>query len=141
MPDQLNSTDIFVGGLENIDGDVHASGSISAGDVVEMTANDNEVKTSDSDNIEGWGVALYGVSDGEAVAVAKNGAEVTVSFDTGDTDGANPGDTLTTNGSTGSAGTVKATDGAGQGVLGQAKTNVHSNSVVVALGQGGDVHS
>ena len=71
------STDRFVGGLENIDGELVAGEDLSAGDAVDVS-NDNEVSQVSANGDQGYGVAMYDVSNGDPVAVATVGAKVRV---------------------------------------------------------------
>lgn len=128
--------DIFVGGLENIDGDLVANGSISARDQVELTG-DNQVEAVSSDGAAGYGVALYDAESGDPVAVATTGAKVEVS-----STGVTAGDFVTGHGTTGDAGQVTTADGAGDQHLGQALTGTASGvSIVLITIAGGEVNA
>lgn len=140
MVDKLNSTDIFVGGIENLDGDFRASATISAGDVVKLdgttTGSQPDVSPVDTAGTDGFGVAAHDASSGEAVTVIMTGGQARTKVATG-TSAISPGDQLTANGS-GSEGGVKAVGTSGDEVVGKALTSSVSNEVVMLVDTGGD---
>ncbi|QLG62824.1 hypothetical protein [Halorarum salinum] len=127
-------SDVFVGGLENLDGDLVANGSISARDQVELTG-DNQVEAVASDGVAGYGVAMYDAVSGDAVAVATTGAKVEVN-----STGVSAGDFVTGHGSTGDAGQVTTADGTGDEILGEALTGTADGTCEVMITLGGEVN-
>lgn len=127
-------SDYFAGGVENIDGDLVANGSIDQGDHVELTG-DNQVEAVASDGVSGYGVALYSAESGDAVAVATVGAKVKVN-----STGVTAGDFVTGHGATGNAGQVTTADGTGDEILGKALTATASGTSEVLLTLGGEVN-
>lgn len=131
MVDKLNSSDIFVGGLENLDGGpARSTEAISAGDVVALngtlTGTVPDVKVSDTAGEACFGVAVHAAgSAGEAVTIAQTGAEVKVNA----TGTINPGATLISAGT----GAVKANDTAGAEQVGFAQTNQVGGDVVMEV--------
>lgn len=77
-----DSTDRFVGGLENMSSEFVASGTINGGDAVKLSG-DNTVTQSDTDGEAFEGIAMYDAADGEAVTVALLGAMVRANAATG----------------------------------------------------------
>lgn len=127
-------SDVFAGGLENIDGDLHANGSISASDQVELTG-DNQVEAVSSDGVAGYGVAMYDAESGDAIAVATTGAKVVVN-----STGVSAGDFVTGHGSTGNAGQVTTADGTGDEILGRALTATANGTCEILITLGGEVN-
>lgn len=127
-------SDIFVGGLENIDAQLDANGSISQSDQVELTG-DNQVEAPSSDGVAGYGVAMYDAESGDAVAVATEGAKVVVNATS-----VSAGDFVTSNGSSGSAGQVTTADGSGDEILGKALTGDANGTCQVLITLGGEVN-
>lgn len=126
-------TDVFRGGLENIDGDLHANGSISAGDLVDLTG-DNQVEAASTTGADGYGVAMYDASSGDAVAVATVGAKVEVN-----STGITAGDLLTSNGGN-TAGQVATADGTGDEIVGRALTGTSGGTCIALLAMGGEIN-
>ena len=126
-------SDFFAGGVENIDGDLHANGDISQGDHVDLTG-DNQVEANDTSNTAGYGVALYSASSGEAVAVATVGAKVKVN-----STGVSAGDFVTSNGGS-TAGQVQTANTAGDEILGKALTGTSSGTCEIMITLGGDLN-
>lgn len=134
MVDKLNSTDRFVGGLENTDGELRASEAISAGDPVKYdgtsTGTKADVSVSDTEGEAIAGVALHAASgSGEPITVAQVGAEVR----TNSSGSISPGNPLTAKGD----GSVNVSTTDAHHVVGQAKTKSDSNEVVMLVGGGG----
>lgn len=127
-------TDVFKGGVENIDGNVHANGSISASDHVDLTG-DDQVEAVDTDGTSGYGVAMYDASSGDAVAVATVGAKVVVN-----STGVSAGDFVTANGSSGSAGQVTTANGTGDEILGKALTGTSGGTCEIMITLAGEVN-
>lgn len=128
-----NSTDRFVGGLENMSSEFIADGSINAGDAVKLSGN-NDCTQSDTDGEGFLGVAMHDASDGEAVTVAMVGAMVRVNAD----NTLSAGDLVTSHGGT-SAGRVNTGDATGDVISGYAVIGGSSNEAVVLItGPGGD---
>lgn len=127
-------SDTFAGGLENIDGDLVANGSISQGDQVELTG-DNQVEAVSSDGVSGYGVAMYDAVSGDPVAVATVGAKVKVN-----STAVSAGDFVTGHGTTGSAGQVTTADGVGDEILGKALTGTSNGTSEVLITLGGEVN-
>lgn len=102
----------FVSGVENLYGQCHANGSISAGDAVKLDG-EKSVVVVDTSGEDWLGVAMYSASSGEAVAVALVGAVVRVNCNGSSV---SAGDLLTpegaTNGRLDTAGTTGDTQGA-----------------------------
>lgn len=139
--DKLNSTDRFVGGLENIDGNLRAGEVISAGDVVEYngtaTGTVADVQRGANSGSAIAGVALVdAASAGDPITVAQVGAEVRTNASDG---GISPGDQLV---SAGNGSVIRASQGsAGDAVVGQSKTNEdNQGEVVMLVNNGGDFH-
>lgn len=126
-----DSTDRFVGGLRNFSSEFVASGSINAGDLVELSG-DNTVQQGSSDGSDGVGVAMHDASDGEAITVALVGTQVRVNS----LNGVSAGDPLTNHGST-SAGQVATADTTGDEVIGRALTAGSGNVCVMLVTSGG----
>jgi len=126
-------SDYFAGGVENIDGDLHANGSISQGDHVDLTG-DDQVEANDTSNTAGYGVALYAAESGEAVAVATVGAKVKVN-----STGVSAGDFVTSNGGT-TAGQVQTASTTGDEILGKALTGTASGTCEIMITLGGEVN-
>lgn len=125
-------SDAFAGGVENIDGDLHANGSIDQNDLVDLTG-DNQVEAVDTSNISGYGVAMYSASSGEAVAVATTGAKAVVN-----STGVSAGDFVTSNGGS-TAGEVQTANTTGDEILGIATTGTSGGTCEVMITQGGDI--
>lgn len=121
----------LIGGLPNVNSFV-ASGSISAGDNVEFSG-DNEVQQAPagSEGEAGAGIAMYDVTDGQTVGVAQVGAEVDrVNMD----NGIDAGDLVTADGT---AGRLKEA-GADDQVLGMATVGASGNEgAMLITGPGG----
>lgn len=126
------SNDRFVGGLENIDGDLVAGGSISAGDLVELTG-DNEVSAVSTAGNGGYGVAMYDAEAGDAVAVATAGAKVRISAGSS----VAAGDFVT--GSSTSGQVVEAST-TGDEIAGQATVGESGGEAIVMIALGGEVN-
>ena len=127
-------TDAFIGGVENIDGQLHANGSIDQSDHVDLTG-DDQVEAVDSDGASGYGVAMYGASSGDPVAVATVGAKVVVN-----STGVTAGDFVTANGSSGNVGQVTTADGSGDEILGKALTGTSGGTCEILITLGGEVN-
>jgi hypothetical protein len=127
-------SDAFEGGLENIDAQVDANGSISQNDQVELTA-DNQVDVVTSDGVSGYGVAMYDASSGDAVAVATTGAKVQVN-----STGVSAGDFVTGHGATGNNGQVTTADGTGDEILGKALTGTSNGTCTILITLAGEVN-
>jgi predicted transcriptional regulator len=127
-------SDIFVGGLENIDGDLVADGTISAGDLVDVTG-DNQVKAASTTGADGYGVALYDAVDGEAVAVATVGAKVIVNS----LNAVSAGAALTSNGGN-TAGEVQTASSSGDFIVGKATVGGANGTCTMLITLGGDNH-
>lgn len=140
MVDKLNSTDVFVGGLEHLDGNFRAAGTINATELVEMdgteTGNMPDVISADSDGADGFGVAAHDASSGDAITVLMTGAHARTTAD--DPGGISPGDLLTSNGSSGTVGSVESTSTANDEIVGKALSSDDSNEVVMLIDTGGD---
>lgn len=126
--------DAFIGGVENIDGSVHANSSISQNDHVDLTG-DNQVEVVNSDGTSGYGVALYDASSGDAVAVATVGAKVVVN-----STGVSAGDFVTGHGTTGNNGQVATADGTGDEILGKALTGTSNGTCEILITLAGEVN-
>ena len=127
-------SDYFAGGVENIDGDLHANGAIDQGDHVDLTG-DDQVEAVDADGVSGYGVALYSATSGEAVAVATVGAKVKVNSTS-----VTAGDFVTGHGSTGDVGQVTTADATGDEILGKALTGTASGTCEIMITLGGEVN-
>lgn len=135
--DKLNSTDRFVGGLENLDGNYRASGAISAGDAVHFdgteTGNVPDVSVSDTSGEQLAGIAVHDAAGaGDPITLAQTGAEVRANA----TAGISPGDPVGAEGD----GSVNTTDTAGDAVAGVAKTASAGGEVVMLVTLSGDFH-
>lgn len=126
-------TDVFKGGVENIDGNVHANGSISAGDLVELTG-DDQVEAASTNGADGYGVAMYDATSGDAVAVATVGAKVVVN-----STGVTAGDLVTSNGGN-TAGQVQTANSTGDEIVGRALTGTSGGTCEVLLAMGGEIN-
>jgi hypothetical protein len=126
-------SDIFKGGVENIDGNVHANGSISAGDLVELTG-DDQVEAASTNGADGYGVAMYDATSGDAVAVATVGAKVVVN-----SSGVTAGDLVTSNGGN-TAGQVQTANSTGNEIVGRALTGTSGGTCEVLLAMGGEIN-
>jgi hypothetical protein len=126
-------SDIFKGGVENIDGNVHANGSISAGDLVELTG-DDQVEAASTNGADGYGVAMYDATSGDAVAVATVGAKVVVN-----STGVTAGDLVTSNGGN-TAGQVQTANSTGDEIVGRALTGTSGGTCEVLLAMGGEIN-
>jgi len=125
-------SDIFVGGVENIDGSLHANGSISQSDLVDLTG-DNQVEAASTTGADGYGVAMYDASSGDAVAVATVGAKVVVN-----STGVTAGDLVSSNGGN-NAGQV-ATASAGDEIVGRALTGTSNGTCTILISHGGEIN-
>ena len=128
-----DSTDRFVGGLENFSSEFIANGSINAGDLVELSG-DNDVQQASTDGADGIGVAMYDAADNEAVTVAMTGAQVRVN-----SSGLSAGDLVTSNGGT-SAGQVATAGTTGDEVVGKCLISTSSNEAVIEIDLGGQIN-
>jgi len=126
-------SDVFVGGLENIDGDLHANGSISASDLVDLTGA-NQVEAASTTGADGYGVALYDATSGDAVAVATVGAKVVVSAT-----GVSAGDLVTSNGGN-TAGQVATASSTGDEIVGRALTGTSGGTATIMISHGGEIN-
>lgn len=129
-----DSTDRFVGGIENFSSEFVANGSINGGDLVELSA-DNTVQQASTDGADGIGFAMFDAADGEAVTVAMTGALVRVNTATG----VSAGDLVTSNGGT-SAGQVATAGTTGDEVVGKAIVGESGNVSVVEVDLGGQIN-
>lgn len=127
-------SDVFAGGVENIDGDLHANGTIEQSDHVDLTG-DDQVEAVDEDGVSGYGVAMYAASSGDAVAVATVGAKVVVN-----STGVSAGDFVTGHGTTGNAGQVTTADATGDEILGKALTGTSNGTCEILITLGGEVN-
>ena len=128
-----DSTDRFVGGLENFSSEFVANGSINAGDLVELSS-DNTVQQASTHGADGIGVAMHDAADNEAITVAMTGAIVRVNAS-----GLSAGDLATSNGGT-SAGQVATAGTTGDEVVGKALTGTSSNVAVMEIDLGGQIN-
>jgi len=126
-------SDVFVGGVENIDGQLHANGSISQSDLVELTG-DDQVEAASTTGADGYGVAMYDASSGDAVAVATVGAKVVVN-----STGVSAGDLVTSNGGN-TAGQVQTANSTGDEIVGRALTGTSNGTCEVLLAMGGEIN-
>lgn len=135
------STDRWVSGVKNIYGEFDAnSGNIDAGDAVKITS-ERTVDEVDTSGEPAVGVAMYGVSSGEAVAVALVGAVVRVNAESG----VSAGDRVTPSGTNnGRVDTISTASGSTDAVLGIAITaggTPNSNECIMLItGVGGEVN-
>lgn len=129
-----DSTDRFVGGLENFSSEFIANGSINAGDLVELSG-DNDVQQNSTDGSDGIGVAMHDASDNEAITVAMSGAIVRVNS----TNSVSAGDLVTSHGGT-SAGRVDTASATGDEVVGKALIGGSSNEAVIEIDLGGQIN-
>lgn len=128
-----DSTDRFVGGLENFSSEFVADGSINGGDAVKLSS-DNQVTQSDTDGEPAVGIAMYDVADGEPVTVALVGAMVRANAATG----LAADEPVTSHGGT-SAGQVDTGDTTGDAVFGQCIIGESGGEAVILItGLGGD---
>lgn len=124
-------SDVFAGGLENIDGDLHANGSISQSDLVELTG-DEQVEAVSTAGNAGYGVAMYDASSGDAVAVATVGAKVKVNSSS-----VSAGDFVTAGTTNGQVVTANST---GDEIVGRALTGTSNGTCEVMLTLAGEVN-
>lgn len=130
-----DSTDRFVGGLENMSSEFIANGTVNAGDAVKLTGN-NDCEQVDTDGEGFIGVAMTDAADNEAVTVAMVGAMVRVNAD----NTLSAGDLVTSHGGT-SAGRVNTGDATGDVISGYAVIGGSSNEAVIMItGPGGDAN-
>lgn len=129
-----SSTDRFVGGLRNFSSEFTANGSINAGDLVELSG-DNEVQQAATDGANGIGFAMHDAADGEAVTVAMSGAIVRVNSKSGISAGA----LVTSYGGT-TAGQIQTANSTGDEVVGKAIIGGSSNESVVEVDLGGQIN-
>ena len=128
-----DSTDRFVGGLEHFSSEYFANETINAGDAVKLNGN-NQVVQSDTDGEAFVGVAMFDAARGEAVTIAKVGAQVRVNA----TNTLRAGDLVTSHGGT-SAGRVDTGDATGDVICGYCDVGGSSNEAVITItGPGGD---
>jgi hypothetical protein len=126
-------SDVFKGGVENIDGDLHANGSISARDLVDLTGA-NQVEAASTTGADGYGVALYDAESGDAIAVATVGAKVEVSAT-----GVSAGDLVTSNGGN-TAGQVQTAGTTGDEIVGRALTGTNGGVATILISHGGEIN-
>lgn len=135
MVDKLNSTDRLVGGIENTDGELRASGSINAGDVVTYDGSETgvqpDVSVSGTVGETVAGVALHDASSaGDPITVAQTGAEVRVNASGGAND-ISGGDQLV---SAGNGSTIRSQDASSNDAFfGIAKRSEAGGEVVALL--------